>query len=59
MTAEQKILAEFNAFFQQDKIEAEKKVAHLDFKTLKTKVAEVKKSYTIEDVTPKGYGPEN
>lgn len=56
MTNEEKILAEFNAMFAQDKIEAEKKVEHLDFASLKESVKKVKESYTIEDVTPEGYG---
>ena len=56
MTNEEKILAEFNAMFAQDKIEAEKKVEHIDFKSLKVSIENLKSNHTIEDVTPEGYG---
>ena len=56
MTNEEKILAEFNALFAQDKIEAEKKVEHLNFDSLKKSIENLRSNHTIEDVTPEGYG---
>lgn len=59
MTNEQKIAAEFEALLHIGKKEAEVKVANalnLDaVAKLKDVVARVKQ-YTIEDVTPEGYG---
>jgi len=59
MTKEQKIAAEFEALLHIGKKEAEVKVANalnLDaVAKLKDVVARVKQ-YTIEDVTPEGYG---
>ena len=59
MTNEQKIAAEFEAFFQAGKKEAQEKVSNalnLDaVEKLKEAVSKAKQ-YTIEDVTPEGYG---
>ena len=59
MTTEQKIMAEFTAFFQEAKKEADEKVSNsinLDAVS-KLKQATAKAiQYTIEDVTPEGYG---
>jgi hypothetical protein len=59
MKTEQQLLAEFKAFFEQAQIEANNKVEislNVDaVKKLKSVTAELK-SYSIEDVTPNGYG---
>ena len=64
MTTEQKIMAEFTAFFQEAKKEADEKVSNsinLDaISKLKQATAKLKQAkaiqFTIEDVTPEGYG---
>jgi hypothetical protein len=58
MTTEQTLLAEFNQFFQEGKKEAELKVLNvLNLETVsKLKETVLKAKYTIEDVTPEGYG---
>ena len=59
MTNEQKIAAEFEALLQIGKKEAEVKVANalnLDAFTKLKEVMARAKQYTIEDVTPEGYG---
>lgn len=59
MTNEQKIAAEFEALLQIGKKEAQEKVANaLNLNAVaKLKEATAKaKQYTIEDVTPEGYG---
>ena len=63
MTTEQKIMAEFTAFFQEAKKEADAKVSisiNLDaVSKLKQATAKLKQAkaiqFTIEDVTPEGY----
>jgi hypothetical protein len=59
MKNEQQLLAEFKAFFEQAQIEANKKVEIClnveAVNKLKSVTAELK-SYSIEDVTPNGYG---
>lgn len=59
MTNEQKLALEFEAFFQSAKNEAQEKVSKsLNIEAiakLKEITAKVKQ-YTIEDVTPEGYG---
>lgn len=59
MTNEQKIAAEFEAFLQIGKKEAQEKISkalNIDaVAKLKEAVSKAKK-YTIEDVTPEGYG---
>jgi hypothetical protein len=59
MTTEQKMLAEFEAIFQEEKKAAQVKVANAlnlnAVQALKEATAKVKQ-YTIEDVTPIGYG---
>jgi len=59
MNNEQKIMAEFAAFFQAAQIESQKKVDNAlnlnAVEKLKEVTAKVK-AYTIEDVTPDGYG---
>lgn len=59
MTNEQKIAAEFEALLQVGKKEAQEKVSNaLNFDAI-AKLKEVTskaKQYTIEDVTPEGYG---
>ena len=64
MTTEQKIMAEFTAFFQEAKKEADEKVSNsinLDaVSKLKEATAKLKQAkaiqFTIEDVTPEEYG---
>jgi hypothetical protein len=59
MTNEEKILAEFSAFFQEEKKEAEIQVSNSLNINAVEKLKEITlkaKQYTIEDVTPFGYG---
>lgn len=59
MTNEQKLAAEFEALLQTGKKDAQEKVSNalnlVAVKKLKD-VTEKAKQYTIEDVTPEGYG---
>ena len=58
MTNEEKILAEFSAFFQEEKKEAEIQVSNSLNLNAVEKLKEITakaKQYTIEDVTPFGY----
>lgn len=59
MTNEQKIAAEFEALLQVGKKEAQEKVSsalNLDAVAKLKEIAVKAKQYTIEDVTPEGYG---
>jgi hypothetical protein len=59
MTTEQKIAAEFEALLSIGKKEAQEKVSNslnLDAITKLKEVIAKTKQYTIEDVTPEGYG---
>jgi hypothetical protein len=59
MNNEQKIMAEFAAFFQEGNKEAAAKVEKaLNVNAVQKLVEATKKvkQYTIEDVTPQGYG---
>lgn len=59
MTNEQKIALEFEVFFQTAKNEAKEKVSKALNIEAVSKLKEVTakvKQYTIEDVTPEGYG---
>lgn len=59
MTNEQKIAAEFEALLQTGKKEAQEKVnssLNLDAVSALKEATAKAKQYTIEDVTPKGYG---
>lgn len=59
MTNEQKIAAEFEALLQIGKKEAQEKVnnaLNLDAVSKLKEATAKAKQYTIEDVTPEGYG---
>ena len=59
MTNEQKIAAEFEALLQVGKKEAQEKVSsalNLDAVAKLKDITVKAKQYTIEDVTPEGYG---
>ena len=59
MTNEQKIAAEFEALLQVGKKEAQEKVSsalNLDAVAKLKEIAVKANQYTIEDVTPEGYG---
>lgn len=59
MNNEQKLMAEFAAFFQEANKEAAAKVENALNLNAVEKLVEVTKKvkeYTIEDVTPQGYG---
>ena len=59
MTQEQKIAAEFEAFLQVGKKEAQEKVSsalNLDAVAKLKEITVKAKQYAIEDVTPEGYG---
>jgi hypothetical protein len=59
MTTEQKILAEFEAIFQQEKKAAQIKVANslnLNAVSALKEATAKSKQYTVQDVTPIGYG---
>lgn len=59
MTNEQKIAAEFEALFQSGKKDAQEKVSkalNLDAVAALKEATAKAKQYTVEDVTPEGYG---